>query len=791
MGGMMQKKSSILLTVLVISMLGILVFSGCGKSGTRFANVAPTIRITSYEGFDDSETYSSQDTLLFQQRIYWNATDPDGTIAGFAYRVLDAAGNPISSPGNQYIDTDGTITPQNVLTKYGPGWVMHYLEGADTSIPLTSPEARRSIWTSKKYVTINFPSSDANGNPLPTLSKFEVIAIDNRGEITAQKAWRNFNTESARPTCTVVTTKGNPAGGEVGSGMRVSFSMIDYDPFISNTPWYYEFKLQKWSVPLPGETAVLLSSTNWIRTDSLNNPKINEYLLTRRTNPALTYDFDAAGTHVSTSKIVGRAYDLSGVVSSLTTNSEINFSVKPGFRPQALIYHQKAYALGDNHFIDYTDDSTPEIMPFTITNGVQRFATPLFRDLENKLTAVNSVNMKTWIRWGWDGEYGIVQADGSVLFPATPYDKKVDVVRDAATGENYFSEITNFDLRLDDQPYNFPPYAHSIQIDDDGTRWLRIPVNSVLGQTVVLTSMASGLHKFEIRCVDLQDEYSAPAEFFFNLVDPVLPSNRAGILIIDDDKDNSSTSPEAIVTAKYEAMLSDYSGTKTFIHRSSDSYVGDTYPDIRNRHLAYPDLQRYKMVIYHNDNVSESGNIKLDNDGLTLYMQSGGNFLVSSSSKIASVMDAFVISGQKTFLSMFGISYVSQPVSSVSGSLLTNAFFQSAVGALTYPNVGLQYDAIGTPSFNSLVNLRDGLATVAYFTRHTADVIYTYGCKPTNYATMPPTAAQFETYNNQPVALRKVVGNGRNYMFGFPLSYMLDSDLKPMMNKILTECGLL
>ena len=789
MGGMMQKKSSVLLTVLVISMMGILIFSGCGKSGTRFANIAPSIRITSYEGFDDSETYSSQDTLLFQQRIYWNATDPDGTIAGFAYRVLDAAGNPISSPGNQYIDADGSVTPQNVMTKFGPGWVMHYLPGADNSVPLSSPDARRSIWTSQKYAVINFPSADANGDPLPTFSKFEVIAIDNRGDLTAQAAWRSFNTESARPTCTVTTTKGNPAGGEVGSGMRASFAMIDYDPFITNTPWYYEFKLQKWSVDT---VPVLLASTEWIRTDTPNNPKINEYLLTRRTTPALTYDFNEAGTKVTMSKIIGRAYDLSGVVSNMTVNSQINFAVKPGFRPAGLIYHQKAYALGDNHFIDYTDDSTPEIMPFTITNGAQRFATPLFRDFDNKLTAVNSVNLKTWIRWGWDGEYGILQASGSILFPGTPYDKKVDVVRDATTGDNYYSEITHFDLRLNDAPYNFPPYANSIQVDDDGMRWLRIPVNSVLGQTVVLTSLPAGLHKFEVRCVDLQDEYSAPAEFFFNLVDPIPPANRSGILIIDDDKDNPSTSPEAIVTAKYEAMLSDFTGTKKFIHRTTDSFVGDTHADIRRRHLAYPELQKYKMVIYHNDNVSESGNLKLDNDGLALYMQAGGNVLISGSSKIASVMDAFVIAGQKTFLKMFGINFISQPVTSVSGSLLTNPFFHKAVGALSYPNVGLQFDGDGgTPSFNSLVNLKDGLSTVAYFNNHTADVIYTYGCKPTNYTNTPPTPAQFEILNNKPVALRKIVGNGRNFIFGFPLSYMLDSDLKPMMNKILTECGLL
>ncbi|HNX37401.1 MAG TPA: hypothetical protein PKI15_03490 [Candidatus Cloacimonadota bacterium] len=771
----------------MISLIGLFLVTGCGKSGTRFDNLAPTIKITSYEGFDDSATYTSQDTLSFQQKIYWHATDPDGVIAGFAYRILDASGNPIGTPGNQYIDTDGTITPTTVINKFGAGWVMHYLEGADQSLPLTDPLARRSIWTSSKYATINFPSADANGNPLPKLSKFEVIAIDNRGDVTATAAWRKFNTESARPVCNVNTTKGNPGGSAVGSGMKLSFTMDDFDPFIPVTPWYYEFKLEKHAYP----DSSLTSSSDWYST--LHEEKLNEYMLTRYTTPALTYDF-TNNTQTSYTQVVGRVYDLAGVVSTMTNNSKINFAVKPGFRPAAMIYHQKAYALGDNHYVDYTDDSTPEIMPFTISNGVQRFATPMFRDTQNRLTAVNSVNMKVWIRWGWDGEYGIVQSNGDILFPGTPYDKKVDVVRDATTGDNYFSEITHFDLRLNDAPYNFPPYANSIQVDNDGKRWLRIPVNSVLGQTVVLTSLPAGLHKFEVRCVDLQNEYSAPAEFFFNLVNPVAPASRSGVLIIDDDRDNSSYSPETVVAAKYQYMLSDYTGTKTFIHRTSDSatHNGDTYSDIRNRNLAYPDLQNYKLVIYHSDNPSDNGNLKLENDGLTLYMEKGGNFVISHSSKIAGILDAFVIAAQKTFLSDIGIAYVSSPAVSVSGAMQTNAFFQTALGQLGYPNVNVQFGTGDAASFNTLVNSRQGLATVAYFPNRltTAETIYTYGCKPVNYPAFPPTQAQYDLYNGKPVGLRNVNGTGKTYLLGFPLSYMLQDDAKAMINKVLQDCGM-
>jgi hypothetical protein len=64
----MRAKSSKLLIGLIFLLLASVTITGCGKSGTRFNNTAPTIKITSYEGFDDSATYSSQDTLIFNKR---------------------------------------------------------------------------------------------------------------------------------------------------------------------------------------------------------------------------------------------------------------------------------------------------------------------------------------------------------------------------------------------------------------------------------------------------------------------------------------------------------------------------------------------------------------------------------------------------------------------------------------------------------------------------------------------------------------------------------------------------
>ncbi len=796
----MPSKSMKLLTLFTIMVLSMLVFSGCGKFGSKFDNEAPTIRITSYEGFDDSDLLSpfAADSFLFQQKIFWHATDPDGIIAGFAYRVKDQNGNPIATPGNHYIDMDGSVTPQNVIDRFGPGWVLHYKTNADQSLPLDDPAANRTIWTSDKYAVINFPAADANGNPLTMTSTFEVIAIDNRGDITevdpahagTSIAWRSFNATSARPTCNVTTTRGNPDGGEVGSGIRLSFTMHDSDPFISETPFKFEFKMMK--VDPVSEELIAGTESDWYDSSTSQDPAIDKYLLTRYTTPALTYDVEN-GVMNSKTMIQTRAYDLAGVVSAVNDSTKILFAVKAGFRPETLVYPQKVYALGDNHYIDYTDESTPEVLPFTIIGGVQRFATPFFKNMEQTYTAINSNNIKVWLRWGWHGEYGVVPATGPINYTDNPYDKKVDTVLDRVTDENYFSEITNFDIRLDGEPYNYPPFANSHVTDIDGKEWLRIPLYSPLGQTLVLTALSSGVHTLEVRCVDLQGEVDPiPAVYSFTLVDPIAAAQRSGVLVIDDDFNNSSTSPDATVREKYEQMLAGYTGTKTFIKRTSTAEPNqDTFADYRLRHLATSDLQQYKMVIYHSDNPADAGNLKIENDGLTLYMRSGGNVVISHTSKLASVLDAFVLATQKTFLSYLGVTYVSPPAAILSDALQTRPFFQKAVGELGYPDIDLQWGTTGQPgsSFNPLVNNFHGLATITYFPTIAAgaEIMYKMGIKPVGYTPQGPTQTQFDMYNNKTIGIRKINANNRCYTFGFPLSYMQAEDAQGMMNMILSE----
>jgi len=807
----MQSKRIHVLVLLVLVLALALLAGGCGKSGTKRANIAPTITITSYEGFDDSDLLQpfANTIFSFQQKIYWSATDPDGVITGFAYRVLDENDNPIATPGNDFIDAAGAITPKNVLDRYGPGWVMHYLPNANQDIPLDSPEARRTIWTSQKYAVINFPAADANGDSLVTLSKFEVIAVDNRGEITQQAAWRKFNAASARPDCGLTTSKGNPNGDSVGSGIKLSFSMNDPgDPYVPEVPYRYEFKMMKIKKQATGndsytETVIPGTETEWIDSISPEDPAIDEYLLTRYTNPPLSYDVISSDEDKATyTKIIARVYDMAGVVSN--NDVSIHFAVKDGFRPNTLIYPQKVYALGDNHYVDYADENNPEIYPFTIVGGAQRFATSFFRSFEGENTAITSANMKVWIRWGWSGEYGKVLPSGAIDHTDNPYDTKVNDVLDK-NGRNYYSEITHFDLRYDGDEYEYAPYANDPSrhvVDANGDRWLRIPLISPIGQTLVLTfpKTTAGEHKFEVRCVDLQGEVDPePQVFTFFLEDHLPPAQREGVLVIDDDPDGVD-SPEAIVNAAYDYMLSDYTNSGgTVVTQKRPAQINTEQLDHMKRYFAPSEMQKYKLVIYHSDRPTQKGSLKAEHDGLFLHLVKGGNLMISSTGKLAEDLEDYAKGNHRAFLNYLGLPFIGSPAEYVSNSMALKTVMQKAKGQANYPDISLQCSALtDQPSFSQIIEMYHGLSAVSYFKESSPSnpnlllpgttVVYRLGCKPVGYTPGPPTQADYDLYNDRAIGIRHInAQGGRTWTFGFPLSYMYGPHAKAMMNQVLSE----
>ncbi|MCL1826539.1 MAG: hypothetical protein FWG20_00695, partial [Candidatus Cloacimonetes bacterium] len=133
-------------------------FTACGMRGSQFATDAPTIKITSFTGFEsreDAEEWVHEGTTVpYKQEIYWAAESTHGVIKGYAYRVLNAEGQPIPTPGHDFIDSGYGVTPE-VLLKYGDGWVMHYVKGSNDTTPLSDPNARRTIWTEDVKTVIN------------------------------------------------------------------------------------------------------------------------------------------------------------------------------------------------------------------------------------------------------------------------------------------------------------------------------------------------------------------------------------------------------------------------------------------------------------------------------------------------------------------------------------------------------------------------------------------------------------------------------------------------------------
>lgn len=801
--------------VILMTLIGLIVF-GCGRQGSRFANATPTIQITSYEGYDPANPYTdSTEVTLFQQKIFWHAEDTDGVIAGFAYRVLDnniteqyPNGTPISTPGNKFIDSTGEVTPDNVIAKFGTGWVMHYKPGADQDIALDDPAAKRTIWTNDKYALVNFKAANAAGDSLTSLNRFEVICVDNRGEVCAVSAFRRFTSYSRKPTCFLSTTKGDPDGGVVGTGLRLSFSLNDDDPFIQPTPWYYEFKLQKCRA---SDSLVVAEDpvSGWANT--LNADKLNQFLLTKTSTPRIYSDFNSSGAQTHFTRAIARVVDLAGIISEPDT---ISFIVKEGFHPQTMIYPQRVYALGNNHYISYPDESTPEILPYTIIENEQRFATPFFRATDGFYTAVNSSNLKSWIRWGWHGEYGTTQTNGNIIITDNPYDKKVDVLLDEGSDTNYFSEITHFDIRLDGEPYNYPPLFADHQITDTDAAaktWLRVPVNSSLGQTIVLTNRRLGEHIFEVRAVDLQGEVDpTPAVFNFKIVDPVPKADKAGILVIgDSDELDPVYALEDSVDVRYENMLSDYSGQVDYVERRSL-----TYKDSKLRKLALSDLQNYKLIIYHNDNVTQNSYLSNEHDGLYLYLKQGGNMMICGGKNIHAMAQAITGARQRFMETYFGLDYSLDATDYVTGNFNSKYYMIKAVSkSSAYNSMSLAFDMnaanpqpenlvvggetlITDPneaSFVSLVNLRKGMGPLAYFLSYpTGTAIFEYGSKPV-YGTpnaapyYTPSQTDFDNLDGRTLGLKKITTNNKCYIMGFPLSYMKKADSKQFMNTIVNE----
>jgi hypothetical protein len=783
---MFKKKSVIYLMILALVVLVVLI-SCEPRKGTLNANLQPYISITDYFGVD-SDTLITE-SQLFQQTVQWSGTDEDGVVAGYAFRVLNEEGVPVATPGYDAI-TSGYDDPDM------NGWVKFYLPNADTSIPLDQ-SAQTTIWFDQSYATINFPAADANGDSSNVVSIFEVKCKDN-AESESESASKYFQAHSNTPTAMISS---NIDGEIISTAIILEFAMSDEDPFVGDDAYFYEYKLE------------IRDSNNVVIPDSGYN---DEWLSTLgsddvtlalhsslNNNPLIPNDLD------NTTFLRVRAIDTALIESD---EIEISFTVKEGFYPGTVIYFGEGnasangiYALGTDHFATYLDEAISDILPSVQTSDGAHHATAFWYNLEQKYTAIGSNNFKTYMRWGYNGEFE----------NNDPHKKRNDETKDELTGQTYHCQIIGYDIRLDGEPYYYPPIPAEgvhLQVDDDGKRWLRVGVNYPIGQatTLTLTSFGGSLddmyddHIFEVRAIDLQGAVDlTPHEFHFTIVPPISKEEKYGVLIIDDESNSSSSAPDSLLNDFYEYIVSDFETDPGYINREYMNLLlnADGLGDLHHGKsvIASSDIQQYKAIIYHADNPTAEFSFWKEFEVLKIYLLQGGNLIISSGSTLKIIHQRCSENAFNILEEYFGIQMSdTDAIGRASTSYTSNPFFIKAVAEDGYNDFDLLLPSFNTTITNPqapILNV-NGLGPVAYFNDGCeAEVIYRYGCKevgedppglpPTWH--IVPTQEEYDEFNGLPVALKKVSDNNSCFIFGFPLSYMEPDQVKTMMTQLLND----
>ena len=821
---MLKLRNYFILTTILLASL--IIISSCAeRKGTYEPDAPPVIAITSYTGVDslDIDTPEELEEWLenptsFQQDIWWSAYDPDGVVEGYAFRISvfdeDLRGYvPIAVPG-----FDEIMEPD--------GWVLHYIEGADETEPMdTENFTNVTIWSQLLNAVINFPANgevmlDDFGNPVyqevlegadsvlvyePVRSMFEVKCIDDSG-LPSETAVKYFNNESAAPKVFIASSQGEIDGETVGTGLRINFTILDFDPLAEAEADYFLFKMLQRNLDGSFPATQPEGYDVWYEIEGFDDK--GEVILTNTeyTYPNIfpnTYDGDVAQ---DSTLIVAKAIDVAGIESRADT---ISFAVKEGFHPGTVIYYggedsgNDVWVLGSNHFVTYQDGSIAKVIPNVLKPDGNHFATPFWIDLEGNYTAINSDDLNIYMRWGYYGEYELKD----------PGERLLNEVWDEETGDQYFTEIIAFDLRLDGEPYNYPPLdpQYFNFTDDDGTEWLRVPATIEVGQENVLYGLQAGEHSFVVRAVDLQlVPDPTPSVFDFILYDPIPLSEKTGVCIIDNDSDATPYCPDDTTDVLYEYFLGDYVGTVVNLDREDAPLDNKQYHF--NRSVFSPtDLMEYELIVYHSDYPTVDTNFIAEYDPLYLYLLSGGNMILSGGSGLAAAQEEAVAGYYRILDRFLGIP-LPEDGEDTGGEILrvswdgVNASFFN-LQFLTYVQpVNGSYGIIDlqVPSFNG--NLIDnlghgGLGPVSYITgiNEMAQPLYTFGCRsPENDPEIEewddecdvdwiPCEEQYNFFSPQYVGIKYSTENTNCYTFSFPLAYMDKDQVRSMFNQILTE----
>ncbi len=676
------------------------------------------------------------------------------------------------------------------------GWIYHYLPGADESIPLCA-SYEKSIWTDKKSLEITFES--VNGELAYIISEVELkYLLDNEASDVISTGFFDFRIIGTRLT----TMNGSVAGRTIGRGITFTINEKLTDIFVEGL--YADHFMYRLNIISEADSS-LVQAGEWMNT--LDCEDIRKVEMNSELGNALEPNEDGELTELEAYIVTRSGFE------DIDNPAKMNFKVQDGFYPNTLIYngilqsnHQctnNSFALGEYHFVTYLDEALSAEPQHTYVNDMIHYATAPWIDKNGNYVMIGSDDLEFFLNCGYSGEYVVNN-------PANNY---YGIVIDELTGVNYYSSINYIDYRLDNEPWDceeFPAGEYTIT-DDDGTEWLRIPYESEAARHPVLRGLSYGEHTFTARVVDSQIEPDAtPSNYTFNVVAPVPKEEKEGILILCDTPFNQLMAPEELLDSLYsiDGFFAGYNGViNKLSRRELRETVWNSALHFSKDVFSATDLQNYKLIVYYSDIPHEANcNFASEYDVMNLYLQQGGNIILSGGKNIAIKVQIDCINyGFPILENYFGIpldiNSIQYPTfEDYQATFFDLAFFDNAISNNVYADdINLLL-----PSFNFLVNNVEALGPVSYFNNidPSCEVLYGFGCRVPEVGTLFeewddvddedvfPSLNQFNMYNNKPIALRKITENNSCYIFGFPLSYMEVEDVNNMMLQILNELGM-
>ncbi|PKN78692.1 MAG: hypothetical protein CVU48_07625 [Candidatus Cloacimonetes bacterium HGW-Cloacimonetes-1] len=633
------------------------------------------------------------------------------------------------------------------------GWLYFYTPGADHSISIEIPGNHRSIWTTQRNLSVEFSSSGGKLSQIITQVDVQIRHADQSIRAISSP----FRSDRLLGSTIIVNFQD---GDTVSAGVEFLLREQIGDIFVEGL--YADHFMYR--VNTLNSSLQVTTFGTWH--NSLSCEDIRKVILNTTSSPALTANLDGEYTQFE-SYVVSRQ----GLIGASTPN--VYFHVQTGFYPQTLIYSQKTVGLGSNHFsID------PALLPYTlelIPSSSSHKNRVLYPDNQN-LQAINSPDFKLHLNWGWSGQYGYI-ASGIIHITDDPWLSEINQCVDV-NGNDYHSRIIAFDLRWDNGIFPIQDHFFNSRIITDqgtGTQWLRIDNVDVNSRYAILSNLTNGSHRLQVRAVDLQNAIDpTPAEQYYDLVASKPFNQRSGILIVDDSPNSPSMAPEAYVDDFYSAVVPQNLGNVELLDLNSTGSIASRVNPVM--------LQNYKMVLWHSDNPQSASTLSSNPDALLQYLSNSGKLVFSGTHLTVVTMQQ--ISLYPELMAYFGLSNSGVYSSLTSSGIQNNTFFVNAIG--TFPNFG-NINVNITDSFNVIVRTRLGLSAITYFEPSPGlDFVYAFGCKAVN-SPYAPTQEQYNLYSSKYVAYMRQQGTGSVLVFGFPLSYMVQTDVATALPEVFAQ----